>query len=198
MPVKPDNNLSRRDLLALTVRGAAVLGAAGVVGAMVHKAQAARTVWQLDPSKCIACGKCATECVLEVSAVKCVHAFDICGYCKLCSGYSDSQSKYFDSDRKTAAENQNCPVGAIKRNFVEDPYYEYFIDEKLCFACGKCVDGCTHFGNGSLFLQVRHDRCINCNQCRIALNCPSQAFERVPADHPYKLKRREHTKEEPQ
>jgi electron transport complex protein RnfB len=39
-----------------------------------------------------------------------------------------------------------------------------------------------------LFLQVRHDRCLNCNQCAIATVCPSGAFKRVPADHPYLFK----------
>jgi len=55
--------------------------------------------------------------------------------------------------------------------------------------CGKCVKGCKTFGNGSLFLQVRHDRCLNCNECSIAAACPSGAFKRVPADKPYLLKR---------
>jgi len=79
-------------------------------------------------------------------------------------------------------------VGAIKRSYIEDPYYEYTIDETLCIGCGECVKACAAFGNGSLFLQVRHDRCLNCNQCSIARNCPSGAFKRVPADAPYLLK----------
>jgi electron transport complex protein RnfB len=45
------------------------------------------------------------------------------------------------------------------------------------------------FGNGSLFLQVRHDRCKNCNECSIAAACPSQAYTRVPAHQPYLLKK---------
>ncbi len=87
-----------------------------------------------------------------------------------------------------AAENQLCPTGAIERRFVEDPYYQYSIDEPLCIGCGKCVEGCEAFGNGSLFLQIRHDRCVNCNQCSIAAACPSDAFVRVPASKPYLLK----------
>ena len=47
------------------------------------------------------------------------------------------------------------------------------------------------FGNGSLFLQVRHDRCLNCNECAIGRACPAQAFRRVPAEQPYLLKTRE-------
>jgi electron transport complex protein RnfB len=37
-------------------------------------------------------------------------------------------------------------------------------------------------------LQVRHDRCKNCNTCRIAEACPAQAFVRVPEESPYLLK----------
>ena len=88
----------------------------------------------------------------------------------------------------TGAENQLCPTGAIQRTFVEDPYYEYKIDEKMCIGCAKCVEGCNRFGNGSLFLQIRHDRCVNCNECAIAAACPSGAYVRVPADTPYLLK----------
>jgi electron transport complex protein RnfB len=58
----------------------------------------------------------------------------------------------------------------------------------LCIGCGKCVTGCSAFGNGSLFLQVRHDRCLNCNSCSIARSCPSNAYKRVPAHDPYILK----------
>jgi electron transport complex protein RnfB len=53
------------------------------------------------------------------------------------------------------------------------------------------VKGCFEQGNGSLFLQVRHDRCLNCNECSIAKACPSDAFRRVPASAPYLLKKRE-------
>lgn len=159
-----------------------------MLGAFVPRSRQRQSLWQLDPNLCNACGRCATECVLEVSAVKCVHAYAVCGFCKLCSGYFEQNAPELHS----GAENQQCPVGAIGRSFVEDPYYEYNIDERLCIGCGKCVKGCGDFGNGSLFLQVRHDRCLNCNQCRIAMNCPAQAFRRVDADHPYLLKHREH------
>lgn len=140
-----------------------------------------RTVWQLDPAKCIQCGQCATHCILQQSAVKCVHRFEMCGYCKLCFGFFIPGATSLTS----AAENQVCPTAAIKRKFVEEPYFEYTIDEPLCIGCGRCVKGCGAFGNGSLVLQVRHDRCVNCNECAIARNCPANAFSRVPADYPY-------------
>ena len=144
-------------------------------------------VWQIDPSKCIACGNCATYCVLDDSAVKCVHSFPMCGYCDLCTGYFRPSPIALNS----GAENQLCPTGAIRRTFVEEPYFEYTIDEPLCIGCGKCVKGCNAFGNGSLYLQVRHDRCQHCNECAIAAACPSQAFRRVPADDPYLQKIRQ-------
>jgi len=141
-------------------------------------------VWQLDPEKCIQCGRCATSCVMTPSAVKCTHVYAMCGYCDLCGGYLKPDAK----DISTAAENQLCPTNAIKRKFIEEPFFEYEIDEVLCIGCGKCVKGCDAFGNGSLQLQVRHDRCVNCNQCAIARNCPSEAFRLVPNSHPYLLK----------
>ncbi|MBA4387930.1 MAG: ferredoxin [Verrucomicrobia bacterium] len=175
---------SRRSFVTMWVRGLLALAVGAVAGFSWRKARRDNLVWQLNPNKCVQCGRCATECVLTPSAVKCIHAYDICGYCKLCGGYHQPKVKVTD----TAAENQLCPVGAIKRTYVEDPYYEYTIDEALCIGCGKCVKGCGSFGNGSLFMQVRHDRCVNCNQCAIAKACPANAYVRVPAEHPYLLK----------
>jgi Na+-translocating ferredoxin:NAD+ oxidoreductase subunit B len=182
--------LTRREVLAGGIRGACLLGLGGLAGTLWSRGRRRGSVWQLDPLKCIACGNCATYCVLKESAVKCVHAFAMCGYCDLCTGFFDPDPKALN----TGAENQLCPTGAIKRSFVEDPYYEYTIDETLCIGCGKCVKGCNAFGNGSLFLQVRHDRCVNCNQCSIATACPSGAYQRVSADHPYLLKGGNHGK----
>ena len=173
-----DEEMTRRDLLRKVGRAAMVAGIGGSLWALVRRAGATKLVWQIDPDKCIACGNCATNCVLEPSAVKCVHAFDLCGYCKLCFGYFEPQADAFNS----AAENQLCPTGAIRRRLVEEPYYEYTIDESLCIGCGKCVKGCNAFGNGALYLQVRHDLCLNCNECAIAAACPSDAFVRIPAD----------------
>jgi electron transport complex protein RnfB len=177
-------NLTRRKFLREGLWGACLAGTGTAAGLSVARNNRDNTVWQIDPYKCIACGNCATYCVLEDSAVKCVQAYAICGYCDLCTGYLVPEPKALD----TGAENELCPTGAIKRAYVEDPYYEYTIDESLCNGCGKCVKGCMAFGNGSLFLQVRHDRCKNCNECAIAAACPSQAYQRVPADQPYLLK----------
>jgi electron transport complex protein RnfB len=184
MAEKKKENISRRRFVREGFWGAAFagLGAAGAI--LAGKSKEPETLWQIDSDVCVACGNCATHCVLAESAVKCVHAHAMCGYCDLCTGYLEPEPRALD----TGAENELCPTGAIKRTYVEDPYYEYTIDEKLCIGCGKCVKGCNAFGNGSLFLQVLHDRCLNCNECSIAAACPSGAFKRVPVDKPYIIK----------
>lgn len=183
-PTPPFNPVSRRDFLRSGARLAGMTGFGALFGLMSYRAGAVTHVWQIDPTKCVWCGRCATHCVLEQSAVKCVHTHAICGYCELCTGYFDPEP----NDLNTGAENQLCPTSAIIRKFVEDPYYSYSIDEDLCIGCAKCVEGCTRFGNGSLYLQVRHDRCVNCNECAIARVCAGDAFSRVPVDAPYRLK----------
>jgi electron transport complex protein RnfB len=178
---------TRREFLRMTARGL-VLGALGALGwrlgrgGMPNKGE--DLVWQIDSEKCTQCGRCATACVLTPSAVKCVHAYDVCGYCRLCGGYHQPNTKTTD----TAAENQLCPTSAIRRSFVEDPFFQYDIIEERCIGCAKCVKGCGSFGNGSLFLQVRHDRCVNCNECSIARVCPGEAFARVPVSRAYRLR----------
>jgi electron transport complex protein RnfB len=179
-----DKGYNRREFIHSGVRlalGASVVGTAAF--AMQHSSTAKDYVWQIDPFKCTQCGRCATECVKAESAVKCVHAYDLCGYCDLCGGYFKPGAKL-----ETGAENQLCPTAAIQRRFIEKPYFEYVIDEELCIGCGKCVKGCSSFGNGSLHLQIRQNLCLNCNQCSIARVCPSKAISRVPATEPYKIK----------
>ena len=148
------------------------------------KGNEASLFWQIDPHQCTQCGRCETHCVLTVSAVKCIHANKVCGYCDLCGGYYRTNVK----ELNTAAENLMCPTGAIQRKYVEDPYFEYTIDESLCNGCGKCVKGCSSFGNGSLYLQVKRELCTNCNECKIATVCPSGAISRVPYQMAYRLK----------
>ncbi len=182
------DSITRRRFLRESLWGGCLAGLGGTIGFLGAKGRSQNTLWQIDPEVCIACGNCATYCVLVESAVKCVQVFAICGYCDYCPGYHEPGAKALD----TGAENELCPTGAIKRKFVEEPYFEYTIDESLCNGCGKCVKGCAAFGNGSLFLQVRHDRCLNCNECSIAVACPSGAYKRVPANQPYLLKGMEH------
>ncbi len=179
-----DDRITRREAVAGIVRGAGVLAVGGVLGSLFTRQDAEGTVWQIDPNKCVQCDKCATSCVLTPSASKCVHEHALCGYCELCFGYFVDKR----TDNTTAAENQRCPTDAIKRNFVEDPYYQYVIDEDKCIGCALCVKGCRMFGNGSLCMQIRHDRSLNCNECAIAKVCPSDAVVRIPASKPYLLR----------
>ena len=34
-------------------------------------------------------------------------------------------------------------------------------------------------------MQIRHDRCVNCNECSIARTCPSNAISGIPASIAY-------------
>jgi len=179
-----DKKVNRRDFINSTIRLTAAVAVGGLAGVAVGRSNAGQYVWQIDPFKCTQCGRCATECVLSVSAVKCVHAYDLCGYCDLCGGYFKPGVKNLE----TAAEYQLCPTAAIERKFIEEPYFEYVIKEDLCIGCAKCVAGCTSFGNGSLHLQIRHDICVDCNECAIARACPSDAIKRVPDNDPYLIK----------
>ena len=179
---EPDKK--RRRFLKDMARDACMIALGGATAMLTTRSAADSRVWQIDPDLCSQCGQCATNCVLTPSVVKCVHAYALCGYCRLCFGLLRDER----TGDVSAAENNRCPVDAIRRLPVEDPYYEISIDESLCIGCSRCVLGCENFGNGSLYLQIRHDRCVNCNQCNIAANCPSRAIGRVPASSPYRRK----------
>ncbi len=179
--------LTRKEFLSRTIRSVLTGILAGLLGIKLLKSRSKNYVWQINPEKCVQCGRCATECVLSLSAVKCVHEFSMCGYCNLCFGYFRPDAKKLTED----AENQVCPTGAIKRKFIEEPFFEYVINEPLCIGCGKCVKGCNLFGNGSLYLQVRHDRCLNCDECAIARKCAGRAYSRIPVKQGYIRKNKE-------
>lgn len=181
---KNNNSIRRRDFINKGMRLTLALSLGGIGTMTALKTVKGDTVWQIDPFKCVQCGRCADYCVKTPSAVKCIHAYDLCGYCDLCGGYLKPDA----IAQATGAENQLCPTSAIRRKFVEEPYFEYEIDEELCIGCAKCVAGCTSFGNGSLHLQILHDLCDNCNECAIARVCPADAISRVPASNPYKIK----------
>ncbi len=181
--MKEEKNIyqSRRDFVR---KAGKILVIAPVIALPIvlgRKVTASGNVWQIDPHKCTQCGQCKTNCVLTPSAVKCMHNYRMCGYCDLCGGYLRQGTKTIS----TAAENQLCPTAAINRTFVEEPYFQYTINEDLCDGCGKCVLGCKDFGNGSLYLQINQDLCVNCNECAIARNCPSDAISRIPDKEQY-------------
>jgi len=174
--------ITRRGMLSTSLRGACLLGTGAVAALLAKGGTDEEMVWQIDPHKCTACGNCETHCVLTPSAVKCAHSFEMCGYCKLCFGYYNTAMA---DPVESGAEKQLCPTGALVRNKITDQAYGYTIEEDLCTACGLCVKGCTLNANGSLHLQIRHDRCTNCNQCAIAEACPANAVVRVPASTPH-------------
>ncbi len=172
-----DRNIyqSRRDFVRKAGKMLVAVPVLALPVVLSKQTSASGTVWQIDPYKCIQCGQCKTECVLTPSAVKCMHNYQMCGYCDLCGGYLRQGVRTIS----TGAENQLCPTGAINRRFVEEPYFEYTIEKELCDGCGKCVKGCKDFGNGSLYLQIDHDLCVNCNECAIARSCPSGAISMI-------------------
>lgn len=179
---KDDNNVrTRRDFMKSAGRMIVAVPLLALPVILVKKTEAKGYVWQIDPYKCTACDQCKTSCVMTPSASKCTNAFPMCGYCDLCPGFLRQGAKKFS----TAAEDQLCPTGAINRRFVEEPYFEYTIVESLCDGCAKCVKGCADFGNGSFYMQIRQDLCVNCNECSIARKCPSNAVIRVPETEPY-------------
>jgi len=172
---------TRRGFIQKTSRAAGYFLLGGVAGKVLSNGGAEEMVWQVDPQKCIQCGNCATHCVLTPSASRCVHEFSMCGYCRICTGFFPTEVANLDE----GAENQLCPVGAIIRRYVEEPYFEYTIDRDLCIGCARCVKGCTSYGNGSLYMQIQRDLCVNCNECSIAIVCEGKAIHRVPANKQY-------------
>jgi Na+-translocating ferredoxin:NAD+ oxidoreductase subunit B len=175
---------TRRQFIDRSCRivGFTVLG--GAAGLLAKRASG-NVVFQVDPAKCTFCDLCRTSCVLSLSAVKAVNDFSKCGYCMLCPAYFDVSSQ---PDEKGIPAGKVCPQDALKRRVVgeedlEDPnnnYYEYIIDETRCDGCGKCVKACKPpAGNGSLRLEIRYARCVECNECSIQIACPERAVVRV-------------------
>ncbi len=177
---------NRRQFIDRSLR---IVGIAGIGGAaaLLGRRASSGAVFQVDPSRCVACDLCRTSCVLSHSAVKAVNEFTKCGYCQLCPAYYDVTSQ---PDEMGLPTGKTCPQDALKRRIVgnvdeEDPnnnYYEYTIDETLCDGCGKCVKVCKPpAGNGSLRLEIRYAKCDECDACAIQKVCPESAIIRVPS-----------------
>ena len=186
---------TRREVLGHAVRGATAVGLGGLGLYLARKADA-EGVWVIDCEKCVNsrlgvvdvdfCDKCATTCVLALSAVRAVNDYARCGRCYICPAYFDIKSAV---DAKGLPSQKLCPRDAIERKPIgyidpDDPannFYEYIIDETRCNGCGKCVLACKEpAGLSSIRLEVRHDLCLDCNRCAIAIACPDDAYQREP------------------
>ena len=186
---------SRREVLGHAARGLALTGLGGVAGMLAYKAHASNA-WAIDTSRCVnsrlgalgvdVCERCATECVVALSAVRAVNEFSKCGRCYVCPAYFQITSAVGEDGLPS---EKVCPRDAIQRKAIgwideDDPannFYEYEIDADLCNGCGRCVMECKEpAGLGSIRLEVRYDVCLDCNRCSIAIACPDDAYERRP------------------
>ena len=108
----------------------------------------------------------------------------MCGRCNLCFGYFEPKPAAID----TGAENQLCPAGAIIRQSLGDPLYEFTINERLCIGCGKCVRG-LHGLRQRVAATASASRPLPELQPMFHRpGMPFPAFVRVPAHAPYLLK----------
>ncbi|VGO22266.1 4Fe-4S dicluster domain-containing protein [Pontiella sulfatireligans] len=146
-------------------------------------AQGRQFAWQINPDKCRNCGICETACVRKPSAVKALNDQTKCSNCVVCYGHITSTK--IDSDKIESEGERVCPVDAVKRkNFSGgvDGLFLYSQDPTLCIACGQCTKRCNHHGTQSMFLAIRPDLCLGCNECAIAVACPHDAIERIPRE----------------
>ena len=91
---KKNKAIKRRDFIENSARFSLLVGLGGLSGLLATDSKAEEWVWQIDPFECMQCGRCADECVLSPSAVKCVHTYEMCGYCKLCGGYHQPGARF--------------------------------------------------------------------------------------------------------
>lgn len=195
------DEVTRRDLLGTAVKGAVLVGLGGAALHLVQKAHG-QVVWQVDASQCLnsrlgevnveVCGLCTTECVVALSAVRAINEYSKCGRCNICPAYFNITSAV---DERGLPSEKLCPRDAILRKPIgqvdpEDPannFYEYIIDEEKCDGCGICVMKCKEpLGLGSIVLRVRHNLCVDCNRCAIAIACPKDALIQVPVSEALK------------
>ncbi len=194
---KDNGQMTRRKMMhtvARGVAGAGLIGTAGVLSFKAHRVYA----WNIDTAKCIdsklgavevdVCERCATDCVLSLSAVRAVNECGDCGRCYVCPAYYKITSAVGPDGLPS---EKVCPRDAIERKVIgwEDPddpannFYEYTIDETKCNGCGRCVMECKEpAGLGTIRLEVRHDTCLDCNRCSIAAICPEDAYERLESE----------------
>lgn len=182
---KADAKLNRREFFRTAGRGLGACLLAGISGRWLwmrvkdDPGFSPQTVWKIDPGLCVQCGQCATACVRTPSAVKAFNDENLCSNCVVCYGHirnHGAPSPEIDRQPKV------CPQNAVTRiPFAGgmDGYYLYRIDEEKCVGCGLCVQECNHRGSQSMFLMIRPDLCLGCNECAIARVCPQQAISRM-------------------
>lgn len=182
---------SRRNFLRLTghVAGGAALAAAGVrvfsppAEDSEFFPQARRFAWQIDPDKCLYCGICETACVRKPSAAKAINDQKKCSNCVVCYGHISN--KNIESGKIDSHGERICPHDAVlRKNFCGglDGMFLYSHDHANCTGCAKCVEKCVVEGTGSMFMIIRPDLCLGCNECAIAVACPHDAIERIPRE----------------
>ena len=184
--MKNDAQLSRRGFLRRGGQAFAVAALGGVTYRLVAGKNpdsdfvrpSARYAWRINTEKCSNCGKCEIACVRKPSAVKAVNDQSKCSNCVVCHGHLLDEST--PTDKIDTEGGRVCPYDAVIRQHFGGDYYLYSIDDKKCVGCGRCAARCEEDGTKSMFLIIRPDLCLNCNQCRIALECPEGAIERIP------------------
>ncbi len=137
--------------------------------------------WQINPERCTFCNRCETACVRSPSAVKAVNDQKKCSNCVACYGHL--RDLRTPSHLIATTEDLVCPHRAVLRSELfggMDGAYLYTIDADRCTGCAECARLCNRLGSRSMFMVIRPDLCLGCNDCAIARACPSGAVERVP------------------
>lgn len=181
---------TRRDFLLWIGRGtgAAAIGAIGVRVLRGGNDDAEFTQpshgygWQIDPAKCTFCGRCETACTRHPSAVRAVNDQKKCSNCVVCYGHI--RNRTLPSDRIASDGERVCPHDAVVRTPLSgglDGAFVYTITAERCHGCARCALECNRHGTKSMFLIIRPDLCLQCNDCSIAHVCTPKAVERIPA-----------------
>lgn len=129
--------------------------------------------WVINPDKCIGCGNCAEACVLPKSAALAVIDPNKIENIEL----HPAMFKSTKPGASTGIENRICPTDAIVRTQQNDSTWNYSIDETRCIGCGACTIRSKKKGSGAFSLKIT-DRCVSCNECSIAITCPTGAITR--------------------
>ena len=183
--------MNRRKSLAI---GGQILGASALAAVTARLfshpnkdsiPQKRRFAWQINPEKCFACGRCASACVRKPSAAKAVNNIKACNNCVACYGHI--ADPYMESEKIDSEGKRVCPVDAVKRINLTgeiDGYFEYQQDHAQCIGCARCVRQCKAHNDeyASMFMIIRPDLCLGCNECSIAQKCPANAIERIPLE----------------